>query len=255
MPGTPATTPRLALPRYSNADPADFATDVNAITDRLDIVSGRIVDTYTNRPAASTALNGLSFFASDKAIEWQCVAGAWVLVNVLAPEVTSLPASPIDQQECVLLSDATNGVKWHLRYRAASASVSKWELVGGGSLVASNTAGGTRASGGGFGALSGTTGPSIVAPLRGDYDIAFGALIVNNSPGARSEIGVQIGAGAVTDNTAAASEDASAAISAWREIRRPVSAASTVIQTVFSSSASIAAFSEMELRVRPVRVG
>ena len=36
MPGTPATTPNLGLPRYANTDPCDFAADVNAISDKLD---------------------------------------------------------------------------------------------------------------------------------------------------------------------------------------------------------------------------
>lgn len=39
MPATPATTPRLGLARYdNNVDPADFATQVNAISDRLDLI-------------------------------------------------------------------------------------------------------------------------------------------------------------------------------------------------------------------------
>lgn len=37
MPGSPATTPRLGLPRYDNAtDEANFASQINAITDTLD---------------------------------------------------------------------------------------------------------------------------------------------------------------------------------------------------------------------------
>lgn len=37
MPGTPATSPNFGAPRYdNNVDPADFATQVNAVTDAFD---------------------------------------------------------------------------------------------------------------------------------------------------------------------------------------------------------------------------
>src|SRR4051794_26179942 len=106
MPGTPPTTSRFGLPRYSNADPADFATDINAVTDRISDVVGTIADLYAARPPAAASLNDLRFFATDKWMEWQCIAGAWVLVSVGAPEVSALPTSAIDQQECVLILDA-----------------------------------------------------------------------------------------------------------------------------------------------------
>ena len=35
--GTPPTTPNLGLPRYSGADPADYPTQTNAISDILDV--------------------------------------------------------------------------------------------------------------------------------------------------------------------------------------------------------------------------
>jgi microcystin-dependent protein len=36
MPGSPATTPNLGLPRYSNSDVVDFADQINAIVDLID---------------------------------------------------------------------------------------------------------------------------------------------------------------------------------------------------------------------------
>jgi len=82
---------------------------------------------------------------------------------------TSLPASPYDGQECYYLADATNGIVWHLRYRASSASAYKWELVGGAPLAAvvdtdeSLTADSTWRN-------VATAGPQITMPLNGDYD-------------------------------------------------------------------------------------
>lgn len=47
MPGNPATSPNFAAPRYSDADNADFAGQVNAVTDAFDAAAakrGSIVD-------------------------------------------------------------------------------------------------------------------------------------------------------------------------------------------------------------------
>lgn len=53
MPGTPATTPKLGLPRYSNNDVADFGGQVNAVSDRLDLAAaGDSQGPLASRPAA-----------------------------------------------------------------------------------------------------------------------------------------------------------------------------------------------------------
>src|SRR4051812_17764974 len=89
--------------------------------------------------------------------------------------VSSLPVGPVDAQEIYYLADAANGVVWHLRYRAASASTYKWEFVGGAQLIDEIA---TEESGtsGTYGALT-TPGPSITVPLAGDYDVTITARI------------------------------------------------------------------------------
>ena len=86
--------------------------------------------------------------------------------------VASLPAAPRDGQVIDYVADAIAGVVWRLRYRAASASAYKWEFVGGSPLtneVATQQAGGAA----GWQDL-GTVGPSITAPLAGDYMVGHG---------------------------------------------------------------------------------
>lgn len=85
--------------------------------------------------------------------------------------VTALPGSPADGQEVVYVADAANGVLWHLRHNAGSASAYKWEFVGGAALFAEVP---------GYGSTTVTTyvdlgGPAITLPLGGDYDIEIGA--------------------------------------------------------------------------------
>jgi hypothetical protein len=128
------------------------------------------VGVYSARPPVSTDLNGLRYFATDKAMEWEMVGGAWMLVNAYAPEVSALPASPIDQQECVLILDATTGIKVHLRYRSASASASKWETVGQPPEIVAET----TANQGAVTTASPATSNLAVAltiPFAGDWDI------------------------------------------------------------------------------------
>lgn len=83
-----------------------------------------------------------------------------------APLVGALPGSPTDGQECYFLADATAGIVWHLRYRAASASANKWELVGGDPLVSGPLGSLTTAS---AALVALTGGPSVTVPLAGEY--------------------------------------------------------------------------------------
>lgn len=125
-------------------------------------------DLYANRPAASAALNGVRFFATDKGMEWACDGAGWTLVAVFPLRVVSLPASPIDGQECYYVADAAAGIIWHLRYNAGSASAFKWEPTGQPaplqSYVATN-----ETAGGVYTALA--TPQSVTTPLAGDYDV------------------------------------------------------------------------------------
>lgn len=130
-----------------------------------------IANVYAARPAAAGLPNGVRFYAIDKTMEWVVYNGAWVLSRVHAPEVTSLPGAPIDQQECIFVADATAGAKWHLRYRAASASAYKWEYVGGSPL--SGYVGGPLHSSGV--AYADVGGPTVVVPVGGDYWVDHGA--------------------------------------------------------------------------------
>lgn len=258
MPGTPGARTGLAAILTGDAATA-FRTTTNAIIAWLEANatltgSGLLADRPTSTPG-SPGITGRKYYATDTGVEYRDTGTSWIALGVEL--VTTLPASPFNGQIVDYLADATNGVVWRLRYRAASASPYKWEFVGGSPLHGTDTTGGTRAGGAGFGNLTGTgVGPQITVPRAGDYEIAFGALVTNNSPGARVEVAIQVGAAAVSvDNTAAAAEDANAAISPWRQVRRTVTAPATAIALRYASSGGTANFSERELIVIPTRVG
>ena len=85
--------------------------------------------------------------------------------------VTTLPASPIDGTEVYYQADSTNGVIWHLRYRAASASAYKWEYVGGSELTTTNTNYPNAQSPSTYTDIPSSA--TITVPLAGDYVITF----------------------------------------------------------------------------------
>jgi hypothetical protein len=163
-----------------------WMADKAATVAKVDVVNMQLVGTYAARPAAAAALNGVSYTATDKGMEWLCVAGAWVLIGVTPLEVTALPAAPIDRQEIHYLADAALGIVWHLRYRAASASAYKWEHVGFPAALRADTdvSETSNAAGAGNAWNNLVTPCSLVVPVAGDYEVGWQAALNFPSAGA-----------------------------------------------------------------------
>ena len=88
------------------------------------------------------------------------------------------------------------GAAWHLRYRAASASAYKWEVVGASpvqNVVATTQAIATIGS---WVNLA-TTGPEVTPALAGDYLVSFGAWF--QSATANSVMGMAVGGGGLSN--------------------------------------------------------
>lgn len=142
---------------------------------RLRVVTG----TPAASPAAPATPNNaivlarVSVPANDTAItnsqitDYRPRAGLFAALGV--PTVTALPTQPYDGQVVDYLADATNGIVWRLKYRAASASAYKWEFVGGPPLR-SAVSGSLGSTGSAAYVDLTTTGPNLTAPLAGDYD-------------------------------------------------------------------------------------
>jgi hypothetical protein len=195
-PGSPGKSGRL----YYATD-GDLAFDYG--TGWAPVPSAPIVNTYVNRPgglngqAGSVPVEGTTFVASDKGpMTWRVIAGAWVLTDAYAPTVTALPASPVDQQECVLRVTAVQiaPVRWHLRYHAAASGTHKWEFVGGGDMRDDDFATPiTQTFVTDAWATWTVTAPTVAVPVTGDYAIDFGASIESMGGGTVS-LGVKVGA-------------------------------------------------------------
>jgi microcystin-dependent protein len=99
------------------------------------------------------------------------------------PLVTSLPSNPIDGQEVYYIADEPTGIIWHLRYRAASSSIYKWEYVGGPPIVAQ-----TDADQGSAGGTAPHSTPILTLPRAGDYLLGFQNVV----QGTASTVGLQV---------------------------------------------------------------
>ena len=106
---------------------------------------------------------------------------------------TTLPASPINGQEAILVDSVTNpSYQWRFRYNASSTSAYKWEFIGGTDLVA------TYAPSESFTAASAwtnwpTIAPTITIPRAGDYIVSAWATFQKSVADSNLLLGVGIG--------------------------------------------------------------
>jgi hypothetical protein len=102
------------------------------------------------------------------------------------PYGTSLPPSPADGQEAILVDSLTNPTyTWRFRYNAQSASAYKWEFVGGAPLVSSYIGSQSVAAVGAW--VPGA--PQITVPRTGQY---VGTLVAEAAPPAINAV-IQVG--------------------------------------------------------------
>jgi len=171
-----------------------------------------------------------------------------------APLVTSLPASPVDGQECILCDSLSAPTyQWHLKYVAAKAS-NKWVFIGGPPKIAV-VATAEATSSATFVALA-TAGPSFTIPVAGDYIITVGSLI---NPGATvgSIHSYDIGAtGAVDANGAQWTGNTSWLGTPMKtNFHQGLAAGTAIVSKYRNQTAAAATYSGRTLTVQPVAVG
>lgn len=220
---TQLTTPTWLLPYPDQAETANVPRDLQALAEAAD---GAITQVHTTG----------------------------------APVVTVLPTLPVDGYEVYYVVDAVNGIVWHLRYRSASASVNKWEYVGGSALSAEL---GSQASPGLFDFTAAwldlsPPGPLLTVPLVGEYEIGFGCRF-SQTPGRE---GLQTQIGVSLDGTANPADDCvlttgsvtpnGALTEVYRVIRRALPGPSVKLRYRWFTGTET--FANRSLTVRPVRV-
>jgi len=105
----------------------------------------------------------------------------------------SLPASPVDGQEAILVDSISNPTyQWRFRYNAGSTSAYKWEFIGGADASARVYTAETTTTTGTWLDLA-TVGPRIVVPRAGEYNVMSSAMGIHTAAGGQIWISNYIG--------------------------------------------------------------
>jgi microcystin-dependent protein len=177
--------------------------------------------------------------------------------------VTSLPSNPVDGQTVVYAADATNGVMWTLRYRAAATGSYKWDVLGGPPLTAFVATQQSRATNS-YGDLT-TSGPSVTVPLAGDYDVQVGAGVqtpANTGVFATSRVSYQVGSTSASNDDSAYQVNFNSGAGETHEAsvvsplaRKTGVAVSSAITAKYLAYGGTHYFANRWITVTPVRVG
>ena len=159
-------------------------------------LNGGVAIAYLGAWAAGTYQPGQ--IVVDNGVEYMCVRTTtkrptgWP-GSAATTYGTSLPASPVDGQEAVLVDSLTAPTwQWRFRYNASSTLAYKWEFIGGSpKQIDIQTSEATGAAG--WVDLA-TVGPSFVVPRAGMYICNYSAMCLN-AVSASVFIGLTIAAG------------------------------------------------------------
>jgi len=172
---------------------------------------------------------------------------------------TTLPASPVNGQETVLVDSTTNPTwQWRFRYNTGSTSPYKWEFVGGTppwNRVVSQE--GTNSAS--YVDLA-TVGPQLTLPCNGDYMISWGCA-GQAQTGYAARMGIKFGAAATTnaDSIYVYQTTPGGVVESYASVTRRYSAltAGTVLKAQYHNNGGgtlLAYFTDRWLSVTPVRV-
>lgn len=194
------------------------------------------------------------------------LAGTYPNPRLNIPVVTSLPGSPADGQIVKFKHDSSlGGGAWLFQYRSDASGAYKWEFIGGRWLLDEVDASATLASSGSYADLSGSSGPSVTAPLAGDYLVHFGADLSAPDAGTGA-VAVWMsfavgGTGAVDADGVRASETISSVssltdgASVSRVRQKAGLAAATTLTSKYKTQAGTLTAQRRFIGIQPIRVG
>lgn len=235
MPVPDFETYKVAANELSSA--TKFNNLVQAIEDEFGDIDGDQIAGFPN--------NSALFLRGD---------GTWAAPASSVGYGTSLPGSPVDGQEHILVDNVdTPTYAWRFRWNAGSDHTDKWEFIGGSpALVEVATAEGTASTT--YVAL--TTAVQFTLPRAGVYEIEHWAHVANSTNFQNSAQTVKLGAAAAADaeawsmmNPQTGNPDP-----AFWGGRRSGLAASAVLALNYKVSGGTGTFSKRALKVTPVRV-
>jgi hypothetical protein len=180
---------------------------------------------------------------------------------LLDEAMAQLPENPRDGQVFTFqnLAMVNQGVAWKFRFHARSADVSKWEFIGGSPLYYydasqwnTNSANWTQLSELG----------TIVAPLRGEYEVAMSAGLGCDQPGGGVVTAAGVAVNGVVDDGAKMRRTGAMSspyfiVSSSFSGRVLDLAANDILRPVFRTEegAGLSYIEKVRMMIRPIRVG
>jgi hypothetical protein len=153
---------------------------------------------------------------------------------------------------------AADGIVWHLRYRAASASAYKWEFVGGSPLWSEVTANETLGTTYNAYTALATAGPALTLPVAGDYMVGIGAEMYSAGTTFPNVLvmSYDIGATAASDadGVGAGATPVNVRFAGFRE-RRKTAMAGVTLTAKYKQNNDQGRWLNRWMRATPVRVG
>jgi len=200
-----------------------------------------------------TVVNGQWLKGSGGAAVWAAITPADV-ANI--PYGTSLPASPFDGQEAILVDSVTNpSYQWRFRFNAGSSSAYKWEFIGGAAAFNLFATAETPLSVSAW-TWCQTPGPDITVARAGDYFVRVGAALSFPSQGLVSVSALTVGQGAPPATMGQTSDSAPNGLygGALAEGRILAVAAAATFRLVVNSSVGNATIGQRTITITPIRV-
>lgn len=259
--GTPTS---LGIPKFNTSVDNPSGLGFNAAMDALDdlLVSAPLSGEIAGIAVGSVPVwdgsawvkptgtpDGTKFLRDD---------GAWATPDGNLSYGTSLPGSPSDGDEAILVDSTTAPTyQWRFRYNAGSASSNKWEFIGG--VPASDEVTTSQTTTSTTYTNLATTGPSVVLPLAGNYLVSIGTYALNSNTNNSSRMSYAIGATAASDNDCIIMDYTNNAVAANEagnlfRVRLKAGLTAVTLTAKYRVTAGTGTFSNRFMSVTPVAV-
>ena len=257
--GTPTS---LGIPKFNTSVDSPSGLGFNAAMDAIDdlLVSAPLSGEIAGIAVGSVPVwdgsawvkpsgtpDGTKFLRDD---------GSWADPTGGAGYGTSLPVSPSDGDEYILVDSTTAPTyQWRFRYNASNAGTYKWEFIGGAPVE--NRVETTQSTTATSATDLATDGPTFTVPRAGIYQAHFGAGGIWNSVQDTNLnlflYGNGASVGSITQSNAAAAGGGQV-YSTSGVLRATLAAASQIIKVRYSVTSGTGSFSKRYLYITPVAV-